>query len=340
MNKFKVFFYFLLFFILLNLIIAFLWSFKTTIKFSNYTPYSEEFTKSLNLTKSESLELYLETWQRERLFEYDEFTGLKESKSINGNYVNIDQYGRLVNNNPKECKKRIFFYGGELIFGYDVADYQTIPHFFRDMLEAKKKDFCVFNYGRRTYNSTQENILLQKHLLKNMIKKDDIIIFLDGNNENGNKKILNTDFINQNYNELHQKYWKLGISGIKYFLNLLPITQLSEVIFVRFLINDNSKKTKLKISNSNLIDIKNVFENNLKIREAICIINEINCNNFLLFVNDNMLNKNKYEVLKRNIKINDLTNFENQNYLINRYNSLSPDSNRLIAKKIFQIVIN
>ena len=110
MNKFKLFFYFLLFFILLNLIIAFLWSFKTTIKFSNYTPYSEEFTKSLNLTKSESLELYLETWQRERLFEYDEFTGLKESKSINGNYVNIDQYGRLVNNNPKECKKRIKYH--------------------------------------------------------------------------------------------------------------------------------------------------------------------------------------------------------------------------------------
>ena len=340
MNKFKLFFYFVLCFALLNLIIALLWSLKTTIKFSNYTPYSKEFTRSLNLTKSESLELYLETWQRERLFEYDEFTGLRESKNINGNYVNINNYGRLIKNNPKDCEKKIFFYGGELIFGYDVTDYQTIPHFFKDMLENKKKNFCVFNFGRRTYTSTQENILFQKHLLKNIIKKDDIIIFLDGNNENGNKKILNTDFINENYNELHQKYWKLGQSGIKYFLSLLPVTQLAEVLFKKFFNTNNLDKTNFKISNSDLEDIQNVFKNNLMIREAICKINGINCFNFLLFINNDESSRKKYTIIKDNIKINDLTNFENQKYLMNRYNSLSPDSNKSLAQKIFQIVIN
>ena len=42
MNKFKLFFIVVLIFILSNLIIAFLWSFKTTIKFSNYTPLATE----------------------------------------------------------------------------------------------------------------------------------------------------------------------------------------------------------------------------------------------------------------------------------------------------------
>ena len=52
------------------------------------------------------------------------------------------------------------------------------------------------------------------------------MIFIDGDNEIGNEKIINTDFIQENYNDLHQKYWKLYKVGIKHFFNLLPITQL------------------------------------------------------------------------------------------------------------------
>ena len=85
--------------------------------------------------------MYLETWQRERLFEYDEFTGLKESINKKGNYVTIDiENGRLVKNNPKNCEKNVFFYGGEKIFGYDVTNDQTIPYFFRELQFLQKRE--------------------------------------------------------------------------------------------------------------------------------------------------------------------------------------------------------
>ena len=92
-------------FVLLNVIIVLLWPLRTSLKFSNYKAYSDEFIVSLNLDRKESVKLYLETWQRERLFEYDEFTGLRESVSIDGEYVNIDiENGRLISNNPKNCE--------------------------------------------------------------------------------------------------------------------------------------------------------------------------------------------------------------------------------------------
>ncbi len=340
MNKFKLFFVLILFFTLLNLIIAFLWSIKTTIKFNNFTPYSEEFTSSLNLTKKEALNLYLETWQRERLFEYDEFTGLKESINKKGNYVTIDiENGRLVKNNPKNCEKNVFFYGGEKIFGYDVTNDQTIPYFFRELLNKSEKNYCVFNFGRRSYNSTQENILLQKHLLKNKINEKDIIIFLDGSNENGNNQILNTYFINENYNELHQKYWKLGTAGVKYFFSLLPVTQLAEVLIKKFSKNtlDNFDK---EISKDKLNEIHFVYKKNLEIRKGICSVNDLSCFNFLLFIRNNPTNNKKNEILKNENLVNNLTNFKNKEILINKYDSLSPNSNRFLAKNIFQTIFN
>ena len=76
MNKIRIIFITFLIFILLNAIIVFLWPIRTNFKFANFSPYSEEYSKSLNLKKEEILDLYLETWQRERLFEYDQYTGI------------------------------------------------------------------------------------------------------------------------------------------------------------------------------------------------------------------------------------------------------------------------
>ena len=79
MNKLKLLIYILLVFILFNAIIVFLWPIRTNLKFSNFSPYSKEFVSDLNLKNDEALQLYLETWQRDRLFEYDEFTGIRET---------------------------------------------------------------------------------------------------------------------------------------------------------------------------------------------------------------------------------------------------------------------
>ena len=102
--------------------------------FNSYKPYSDEFIESLNLNKDEALKLYLETWQRERMYDYDELTSLRESLSI-GQYVNINKNsGRLISNNPNSCEKNVFVYGGARIFGYDVTDNQTIPYYLREIL--------------------------------------------------------------------------------------------------------------------------------------------------------------------------------------------------------------
>ena len=115
--------------------------------------------------------MYLETWQRERLFEYDEFTGLKESLILNGTYVNIsEENGRLVKNNPKDCKKNIFFMVEKKLLVMTLLTISQFLIFLEKCWKLILKLLC-FNFGRRTYSSTQENILLQKHLLKSRIKK-------------------------------------------------------------------------------------------------------------------------------------------------------------------------
>ena len=334
MNKVNPIILIILIFILLNAIIVFLWPIRTSLKFNNYKPYSDEFINSLNLNNEEATKLYLETWQRERLFEYEEFTGLRESASIGGQYVNIDiNNGRLISNNSKNCKKNIFFYGGEIVFGYDVTDNQSIPYYLREIFEKDDLDYCVFNFGRRTYYSTQENILFQKHIIKAKINEKDLIIFLDGNNEQGNQKLLNTNFIEKNYNSLHRKYWLLYKSGVKYLIDLLPATQLVAVLSKKIGF-DKKDNLNNNITDYKSADISSVFEKNIKIRNAICDEYNLKCYNFTFFLNNIKI------ILKNNENVHDLTNFHAKNLLINKYNSLSPKSNQIIAKKIYERIID
>lgn len=335
MNKLKLILLTLLVFILLNAIIVFLWPIRTNLKFANFSPYSEIYSNSLDLNKEEILNLYLETWQRERLFEYDQYTGIRESESLNGKYVNISkENGRTVPNNPEFCKKNVFFYGGEVVFGYDVTDHHSIPFYFRDILKNQNLEYCVYNFGRRTYFSTQENILFQQHININKITKEDIIIFIDGDNEIGTNRVLNTEFIEKNYNELHQKYWKLYKVGIKNFINLLPITQLYEVLSKRNKKqnNINLKETKSKLDFNNIV---NVYKNNIDIRNAICEKYQFNCYNLLFFIDTTK--KENYKDIEKEKNIFDLNNFE-ETLLKNKFNSLSPNSNKFLANEIYRII--
>ena len=130
------------------------------------------------MKKDEILDLYLETWQRERLFEYQQYTGITESESIDGKYVNISkEKGRLVPNNPEFCERNVFFYGGENVFGYDVTDNQTIPFYFKDILESQN-EFCVFNFGRRTFFQLKR-IFFSKSYIFTKIREGDLVIFID-----------------------------------------------------------------------------------------------------------------------------------------------------------------
>ena len=333
----------ILIFILLNTIIVFLWPIRTNLMFNSYKPYSDEFIKSLNLTKDEALKLYLETWQRERMFDYDELTSLRESLSI-GQYVNINKNsGRLISNNPNSCEKNVFVYGGARIFGYDVTDNQTIPYYLREILKKNGLNHCVFNFGRATFYSTQENILFQKHLLKNKIKENDLLIFLDGDNEKGNEKLFATNFIEENYISLHQKYWLLYKTGVKNFIELLPVTQLIEVLYNKTSFKKKKDKLKKKKVNNKSADIANVFDKNIKIRNAICLEYNLQCHNFLFFSKKELVVPEvlkKYTELKSTENIYDLTYPHIRNILSNKHNMLSPGSNKILAEKIYQNIIN
>jgi hypothetical protein len=336
MNKIKLIFLLIIMFILINIIIVILWPIKNNLKLSNYNHYSEKFLKSLNLNQEDGRKLYLETWQRDRIFQYDEYTGIKESNSINAEFVNItDENGRLVADNPKQCSKNIFFYGGESVFGYDVSDRQTIPSYFSNLLRLNRKDYCVYNFGRGTYFSTQENILLQKHILNNRVKGEDIIIFIDGENEKGNLQIINTEFIKKNYNDFHQRYWKLYKVGINHFFGTLPITQFFQILNKK----KQPKKNEKDILNKNIIneeEIFDVYNKNLKIRKAICDTYALECHNFLLVVDPS--NQNIYDKLRTIEKIKDIT----KNFLWekNEHGLFTPKSNEIISKEIYQYVLN
>ena len=145
MNKLKLILLTLLVFILLNAIIVFLWPIKTNLKFANFNPYSEIYSNSLNLNKKEVLNLYLETWQRERLFEYDQYTGIKESESINGKYVNIsNENGRLVPNNSEFCEKNLIC---EINLGEGVTYFDTNTKFHHHFFNKETKKIEDINEG-------------------------------------------------------------------------------------------------------------------------------------------------------------------------------------------------
>ena len=325
-----------LIFLCLNVIITLIWPLRTYIKFKYYNPYSKEFVSSLNIGYQNSKKLYLETWQRERLLVYEEYTGFKESP-IDGEFLNItNENGRMVPNQKIDCSNSIYFYGSEDIFGYDVTDEQTIPSYFNKLL--KNKNYCVYNYGRWTYNSTQENILFQLHLLKKKIKENDILIFLDGNNEKGTAKLLNTEFINKNYNKLHKKFWNLYTTGFDYFFNLLPVTQFINVMLKKVYEKNNSKfkyDTPL-----NYDEIKSVFNRNIEIRKSLCDRYNLKCFNFILF-KKHLINQ-KYEVIKEVGGVIDLNQeIITQDILVNRNGSLYPETNKIISLKIFnKIFVN
>ena len=107
-----------------------------------------------------------------------------ENQTSEQKYVNIsDRNGRRILNN-KNCEKLFYFYGGSSTFGYNVTDYQAFSSYFKEILSNNhsSKNYCVYNFGRAGYASSQENILFQKHLLRNRFKAGYFIFFVDGHN--------------------------------------------------------------------------------------------------------------------------------------------------------------
>ena len=345
----------------INFLLGWIWELRTKIKFKNFEPYDETVREALNLNKADSLILYLET-HIGRNYEYAPFLGHAENQGYDNKFVNVNpELGRKTIS-PTECEKNIFLYGGSTTFGAGVTDNQTIPSYLGEMLIDDEKKICVKNYGRRSYFAFQETILLQKHILKQKIKSNDIIIFLDGINENGYNDPRNTALLNQLFKISNKKYWDMEDAAFILFLDSLTINQFFKRVMKKLGI-DKKKETRKINSGENLENIRINLEKNIVLRNSICNSYELYCFNFLqpfatihgkyfdkpsLGVNPNFVNeKEQIEYLKKRwyilnktkgvLNIADaLKNSKKLGY-IDRVH-YSPYGNKRIAEKIYNII--
>lgn len=119
-------------------------------------------------------------------FEFDPWLQFR-NKPFAGKYVNVSGYIRKTI--PDFVQKsadtfNIWFFGGSTMFGFNVADAETIPSYLAQLYQENKvpgKSLKIINYGARSYFSFHEFKLLQDRLL--FEKSPDLVIFMDGLNE-------------------------------------------------------------------------------------------------------------------------------------------------------------
>ncbi len=268
----------ILLFILLNIAIAITWEIRTNLKFKNFKAYDDKVLKVLNLNEKEGLKLYLETFI-DRKFDYEQFTEHAENTGFNNKYVNVTPKEGRKTISPKYCDKNIFFYGGSTTFGYNVTDKQTIASYLGNYLIDNDLRICVKNYGRGSYFSTQENILFQKHILNKIVNSKDIVIFIDGINENGNKVSRNTEFLFQANKIINQKHWDMYKLSLPFFFNTLPINQFINRLSSKIKFKEEQKKNPQNIFSKDEM-AKYVYQTNVNFRIGICKNLKIECYSF------------------------------------------------------------
>lgn len=130
-------------------------------------------------------QLLFETWSR--ALTYEPFTEFKEA-AFSGKYVNVGNEGyRHVKDQaqwpPQRTNFNIFVFGGSTIFGYGVADDETIPSRLQEALrrEPRFARICVYNFGRAFDYSIPERILFEKLIIAGF--RQDLAVFVDGLNE-------------------------------------------------------------------------------------------------------------------------------------------------------------
>lgn len=108
---------------------------------------------------------------------------------FNSKYVNTNGFSRATKPNIVHGNSdtlAIWFFGGSTMYGYNVADSETIPSAFAAFCESRKNSkehptIEIKNYGIPYYYSFQEYELFQQLLQQQ--KAPDIVIFLDGLND-------------------------------------------------------------------------------------------------------------------------------------------------------------
>ena len=358
----------LILFLIINIFIAVTWPIYIKNKYKDFKPYNDEVLKALNLSEKDGLTLYLETWVKTG-FEFSRFLEIKERSTLGKNhkFVNVSkEFGRKINN-PNVCNKNFFFYGGSTTFGYNVTDNQTIPYYFKTLLNEKFKDnqSCVYNLGSASYHSTQETIQFHQDLVANKIKKNDYVFFLDGINEYCNRNTRATNFLSEKYNESHVKQWNKYKYASKSWFKSLPFMQLLSRLKQKYVYSrsDDILPTGNKCTLPNL---KDVYQTNIDIRNSICRELTLTCANFLqpfaglhgkyfdqeqlkdvapenaiITSEESKFLEEKYLILSSAKNIFDISNALDSHQELSYVDGVhySPSANKMIAEKMFELIL-
>ena len=340
----------LVFFLLLNILIVLIWPIISDLRNKKHS-YIDEVSELLELNENDLITLQNETWRKNYKFRYEPFIGHTEIDK-NGTFVNFsNKNGRKVNR-PENCNFNLYLYGGSTTFGYGVTDTQTIAEYLQQSLS---NNYCVFNHGRASFYSLQENYLFFEHIQSD--RKIDFAIFLDGMNETCGGHFA-VESLSKNFSSFAEKPFLLWKKTSLNFLYSLPIYQLTLKFGSTDWLQNLQTKSYLSIEScQNNISINKLFEKRINMRVSICEKFNINCINLLQpmpgssgnhsnkLIKQNQLNYQikKYKALKK-VK----GNIIDVQYVLNDSKKLSyidathysPESNFLIAEEIKKIIFN
>ncbi len=138
-----------------------------------------------SMTEAEVGRLLFETWMRPR--EPQLFTGWGEGP-YHGKYINVSEHGFRLGTDQgpwppaHEGSFVVFLFGGSTTFGSGVPDDQALGSRLQPLLEKKLgRPVTVYNFGQRSYYSTQERLLFEKLIMSG--QPPDLAIFVDGMND-------------------------------------------------------------------------------------------------------------------------------------------------------------
>ena len=147
---------------------------------------SDEVNKMIADETKDATQYSYEPWMMFRMANY------------NSKYVNVNRYERrsspdafIKSGSPDTID--IYFFGGNTMYGYNLADDETIPSRFLKAYQQQNpaRSVRVRNFGIPHYYSKQELMLLSSLLFEG--SRPDIVIFLDGMNDFYPSRILYYD---------------------------------------------------------------------------------------------------------------------------------------------------
>lgn len=254
--------------------------------------YQTDLTSLYPGYEQESIERLLwETWSRP--YVYESFTQFKE-RPYHGNYVNVSEWGFRETDldkgwPPDNSAFNIFVFGGSTMFGYGVADSETVSAYLEKYLNKRQGPAIVhvYNWGRGHYYSSQELILFLRLLSQGTIPN--MAVFVDGLNEfyyNQDKPLFTAafnDFINGAYERRVKESTKATLrlelsenSLIKKLPLYKLVAKLHAIILDHSEIETDNTKEKSQVLTGHRYDDKKIIQtvierylNNKRLIQAI-----------------------------------------------------------------------